>query len=139
MYFRPDWLGCIVLTCLLAVTASTLAQERAERQIQRHAAMGQTVKLGGHVNYDRRRPYGRCDIVIPTTIMVVQAPSHGTLAIRDEMVKSADPELGRGDKCRGSSGVGRVVYYTRTSPGSDAFKYDSSSANGVVHVHVTVD
>jgi len=137
--FRPDWLGCVVLVCSLAVTASTLAQERAERQIQRHAAMGQTVKLGGHVNYDRRRPYGRCDIVIPTTIMVVQAPSHGTLAIRDEMVKSADPELGRGDKCRGSSGVGRVVYYTRTSPGSDAFKYDSSSANGVVHVDVTVD
>jgi len=136
---RPDWLGCVVLACSLAVTASTLAQERAERQIQRHAAMGQTVKLGGHVNYDRRRGYGRCDIVIPTTITVVQAPSHGTLAIRDEIVKSAEPELGRGDKCRGSSGLGRVVYYTRRSPGSDTFKYDSSSANGVVHVDVTVN
>jgi len=71
--------------------------------------------------------------------MIAQAPSHGTLAIRDEIVKSVDPELGHGDKCRGSSGLGRVVYYTRTSPGSDKFKYDSSSANGVVHVDVTVD
>jgi len=138
--FRPDWLGSVVLACSLAVTASTSAQERAERQIQRHAEIGQTVRLGGHVNYHRAHmDYGGCDIVIPTTITVVQAPSHGTLAIRDEMVKSEQPVLGHGDKCRGASGLGKAVYYTRTSPGADKFKYDSSSDNGVVHVDVTVD
>jgi hypothetical protein len=38
---------------------------------------------------------------------------------------------GRGNKCRGSSGMGRVVYYTRTSAGPDEFKHDSLSGNGV--------
>jgi hypothetical protein len=131
--FNFKWTSGVALACSLAIATSALAQERAERHIQRHAAIGQTVKLSGHVNYYP------CGTAIPTTIRVVQAPIHGTLAIRAEIVKSTDPVLGRGGKCRGDSGPGRVVYYTRTSPGSDKFKYDSSSANGVVHVEVTVD
>ena len=125
--------GVVALACSPIATSSTLAQSEAERRIERHADVGQTVRLRGHVNYHL------CGTVIPTTIIVIQAPSHGTLAIRDEILKSGSPELGHGDKCQGYSGNGRVVYYTRTSLGPDKFRYNSSSDNGVVHVDVTVD
>ena len=129
----PDLLiGGVALACCIGAATATSAQVEAERQVQRHAAVGETVRLRGHVNYSR------CDAVIPTTITVTQAPRHGTLTIRDEAVTSGDPELGRGTKCKGSSGEGRVVYYTRTRPGTDNFGYDSSSRNGVVHVSVTI-
>jgi hypothetical protein len=127
-------IGSIALACSLVVAVAAFAQQReAERRIHRHAEVGETVRLGGHVNYHL------CSFVIPTTITVVQSPSHGMLSTRDEVVKSAEPELGRGDKCRGSSGEGKAVYYTRTSRGVDKFEYDSLSDNGVVHVDVTVD
>jgi hypothetical protein len=132
--------GSIGLACSLAIAvsasaqhASSFAQREAERRIQRHVGVGETVRLDGHVNY-----HG-CGVVIPTTITVIQAPIHGAITTHDEIVKSTQPELGRGDKCQGYSGEGKVVYYTRTSPGVDKFRYDSSSDNGVVHVHVTVD
>ena len=133
MKFRDFLIGGAALTFCISVAASTLAQEQAERRIERHAAVGEMVRLAGHVNY---RP---CNTVIPTTITVIHAPAHGALTIRDETVTSADPELGRVAKCKGSSGMGRVVYYTRTSPGFDSFRYNSVSANGVVHFDVTVD
>ena len=38
----------------------------------------------------------------------------------------------------GARGMGKVVYYTRTSQGADVFAYDSVTSNGVVHVHVTM-
>ena len=38
----------------------------------------------------------------------------------------------------GAGGIGKVVYYTRTSQGADVFAYNSVSLNGVVHVQVTV-
>jgi hypothetical protein len=119
---------------LLSVTATTLAWAQGlERQIQCHAAVGETVRVRGHVNYHP------CGDVVPTTITVVQAPTHGTLAVRDEIVRSTDPDLGKGDKCWGYNGQGRVVYYTRTSLGSDSFKYTSSSVNGAEQFDVTVD
>ena len=126
-------LGGAALIGYLSVLASTAAQEQAERRIVRHAAVGETVRLLGHVNYQP------CNTVIPTTITVVQPPAHGTLTVHDEIVTSTDPEFGRRTKCKGSSGEGRVVYYTRTTPGPDVFKYDSVSANGVVHIDVTAD
>ena len=125
--------GVVALACAFGVTGAAFAQEQASRRIHTHAAVGQTVRLSGHVNY---RP---CGTVIPTTIIVVRAPTHGTLTVRDEMVTSAAPELGHDDKCRGHSGQGKAVYYARTSSGADVFKYESSSANGVVHFAVTVD
>jgi hypothetical protein len=135
--FSPGWLA---LACCLGVAVSILAQHAAAqreavRQIRRHADIGQTVRLGGHVNYS----LGSCLSVLPTTITVVRAPSYGTVSVHDEVVASGHPELGIGGKCQGSSGMGKVVYYLRTSSGRDTFQYDSSSDNGVVHVDVTVD
>jgi predicted ribosomally synthesized peptide with SipW-like signal peptide len=120
------------LMCLLGVAGSNAAWS-AEKQIHRHAAVGDTIRIRGHVNYRH------CGDVIATTITVVQTPAHGALDIRDEMVKSTDPELGRDDKCRGYSGEGKAVYYTRTSAGSDKFQYTSSSANDVVRIDGAVD
>jgi hypothetical protein len=133
MRFHQALVGGIALPCFLAVAVVAFAQHEAGRRIQRYADVGETVRLEGHVNYHR------CGVVIPTTITVVQAPTHGAITTRDEIVKSTHPELGRGDKCQGSSGKGKVVYYTRTSPGVDKFRYDSLSDNGVVRVDVTVD
>jgi hypothetical protein len=123
----------IVLVAVLAValSPSVLAQE-AQRRLERHAAIGQTVRLRGHVNYHP------CDNVIPTTIIIDQPPQHGTLSVRDEIVELGVSEFGGGD-CVGHRGQGKAVYYTRTSAGSDQFRYTSSSANGEVHVTAIVD
>jgi hypothetical protein len=88
------------------------------------------MRLRGHVNFSHG-----CSDVIPTDVIVVQAPLYGTLTIKDEVVHSTDAELGRG--CVGSSGMGKVVYYARIHEGTDSFSYDSASSNGVVHVYVT--
>ena len=118
----------------LLLTAPALAQEReGERRVSIHAAVGQTVRIAGHVNYSHN-----CAEVIPTTISVVRPPQFGSLDVRDEDVRSGHPELGHGSKCAGASGSGKAVYYTRNGPGTDAFAYDSVSTNGVVHVHATV-
>jgi hypothetical protein len=124
----------IVLVAVLALAVSTFVlTQDARRRRERHAAIGQTVRLRGHVNYHP------CGSVIPTTISIDQPPQHGTLAVRDEMITSGDPEFGGGDRCQGHSGQGKAVYYTRTSPGSDQLRYTSSSANGEVHVTAVVD
>jgi hypothetical protein len=126
----------LVLVCFLGTTPASSApaqQVEVERQLQRHAAVGETVRLDGHVNYHP------CGSVIPTTITVTKAPTHGTLSVRDEIVRSGHPELGPRERCAGYSGQGKVVYYTRTSLGSDSFIYESSSANGVVRIDAIVD
>jgi hypothetical protein len=122
----------LVVVLTLAVSPLVLAQE-AQRRVERHAAIGQTIRLRGHVNYHP------CGSVIPTTIIIDQPPQHGTLSIRDEMIKSDDPVFGSGDGCQGHSGQGKAVYYTRTSAGSDQLRYTSSSANGELHVTAVVD
>jgi hypothetical protein len=55
--------------------------------------------------------------------------------MRDEIVKQNSPDFG---SCKGHSGMGQVVYYTRTSPGVDHFKYTSSSSAGAVDHDVTI-
>jgi hypothetical protein len=118
----------------LVLTAPALAQEReGERTVSTRAAVGQTVRLSGHVNYTRH-----CAEVIPTTISVVRSPQYGSLDIRDEAVRADVPQLGHGSKCAGSSGLGKGVYYSRKAPGTEAIAYDSVSTNGVVHVHANV-
>jgi hypothetical protein len=124
-----SWVAIGVVAILVCLRPA-LGQEH---HLERRAQIGETVRLRGHVNY---RP---CGYVIATAIVVNAAPSHGTLAVRDEIVQSADPDLGTGDKCQGYSGQGKVVYYTRTSPGEDRFAYTSSSLNGEVHIDVTVN
>jgi len=124
---------CLVLPGTLGIAGSGRAANEAEHHFQRHAAVGQTIRIRGHVNY-----HG-CGSVINTTITVVQAPAHGTLTTKDEIVTSVDAELGHRGKCKGFSGEGKVVYYTRTRPGSDNFYYTSSSANGVVRMYLTID
>jgi hypothetical protein len=122
----------VAVAYALVMSASVLAAGEAKVRVERHAQIGQTVRLGGHVNYQTH-----CSGVTETNIIVIRGPSHGTLAIQDEIVTSERPELGV--RCAGHSGMGRVVYYTRTSAGLDKFRYDSSSIAGVVHVEVTVD
>jgi hypothetical protein len=122
------------LLCGFALTCSALGQEReAERRVSTRAAVGQTIRIRGHVNYSHN-----CTEVIPTTVSVVRPPQHGSLDIRDESVRSTDPQLGHGSKCAGASGTGKAVYYTRKDAGTDIVDYDSVSTNGVVHVHATV-
>jgi len=69
-------------------------------------------------------------------ITVTQSPAHGSVSIRDEIVKQNSPDSG---SCGGHSGRGKVVYYTRTSAGIDHFKYTSSWTNGAVDHNVTID
>jgi hypothetical protein len=52
----------------------------------------------------RRLNYHPCGSAIPTIIIVVQPPSHGTLSVRNEIVTSVGPELGIRDRCQGYSG-----------------------------------
>jgi len=132
MTLRIAVLGAIAALCF-SWTSLAFAQRMAEKHIQSHAGMGQTVRIRGHVNFDHD-----CSGAISTNISVLQAPQHGTLDMRDEDVRSTDPDLGHGSKCAGVRGTGKVVYYTRTGQGADAFTYDSVSGNGVVHVHAIV-
>jgi hypothetical protein len=136
MTLRRFSVGVVAAACCIAVAASAMARDQAERHVHRRAGVGETVRVGGHVNYGR---YQVACTAIPTTITVIQAPEHGTLEVHDEAVTTADPELGRAAKCLGANGLGEVVYYTRASAGADSFKYDSSSDNGVVHFTVTMD
>jgi hypothetical protein len=126
---RLFWAG-VALACSLGAAAVAFAHD-TERRVERHAAVGETVRVRGHVNF------GRGCGTIPTNITVVQPPRHGTLAVRDETVQGGDPVFGAG--CRDLWGNGKAVYYTRTSLGTDTFDYDSSSEHGVVHIFVTVD
>jgi hypothetical protein len=116
MRFRIGLLAAIAAAVSFNPTASTFAQRMAEKRIQSHAGIGQTVRVRGHVNHEHN-----CSEVIPTTISVVQAPRHETLDVRDEDVRATDPELGHGSKCAGVHGGGKVVYYTRTGSGADSF------------------
>jgi hypothetical protein len=131
MIFRNALTCAFAIACSVSATLSASGQQEAERQVQVDAAMGQTMRLRGHVSYSHG-----CSEVIPTDITVVQAPLYGALTIKDEVVHSTDAELGRG--CVGSSGLGKVVYYARAHEGTDSFSYDSASSNGIVHVYVTV-
>ena len=108
-------------------------QREAERDIQTHASVGETVRLWGHLNLS-----DNCQTIVPTNIKVVQAPQHGTLSLSDEIVTLTDPQLGFNRECKGASGMGTVVYYTRTSQGVDVIAYDSSSLNGILRVQATI-
>jgi hypothetical protein len=131
MIFRNTLTCAFAIACSMSATIPAWGQQEAERQVQVDAAIGQTMRLRGHVNYSHG-----CSDVIPTDITVIQAPLYGTLTIKNEVVHAKDAELGRG--CVGSSGMGKVVYYTCAHEGTDSFSYDSASSNGVVHVYVTV-
>jgi hypothetical protein len=129
----PTCMGSLIAFLALTTWAAAAGQNESEHRISTHAAIGQTIRIRGHVNYSHN-----CVDVIPTAISVVQAPRYGALETRDEPVRSTDPELGHGSKCAEVTGMGKVVYYTRNNPGIDVFHYDSVSGNGVVHILVTV-
>jgi hypothetical protein len=123
--------GVLMMNCLvLANETSALA---AEKQIRRQAILGQTIRLSGHVNY------AKCGDAIKTSVAIIQPPVRGAISIRDEVVKSTEPVFGKGDMCRGYKGLGKAVYYTRNSTGTDKTDYDSVSNNGVVHVHAVIE
>lgn len=106
----------------------------AERKIQAYASVGETIRLRGHLNYSHH-----CREVVPTHLTVVQTPHHGTLSVRDEAVTLTNPELVHSLECAAATGMGKAVYYTRTSDGVDVFGYNSVSSNGVVHVHAMIE
>jgi hypothetical protein len=117
----------ISLAWWLGMTGSTLA-----RDIHVRAAVGKTVRVWGSVNFSNH-----CSSVLETTITVTQSPAHGSTSVRDEIVKQGSPDFG--GECKNQSGQGKVVYYTRTGPGVDHFKYTSSSSIGAVDHNVTVE
>lgn len=126
MNFRRRVVGGIVLLCSIGTVGSIWA-----RDLHAHAAVGGTVRVWGSVNFS-----DHCSLVIETTITVTQSPAYGSVSIRDETVKQNSPDFG---SCKGHSGMGKVVYYRRTSPGVDHFKYTSSSSAGAVDHDVTID
>ena len=69
MIFRNILTCALALAGALSVIVSALGQQEAERQVQRDAAIGQTVRVRGHVNYSHN-----CSDVVPTAIAVIQAP-----------------------------------------------------------------
>src|SRR5271166_4412336 len=131
MIFRSTLTCAFALACSVSIIVPSFGQQEAERQVQRDAAVGQTVRLRGFVNFSND-----CSGVTPTEIIVIQAPLYGTLTIKNEIVRPTDAVFGRG--CIGSSGMGKAVYYTRTHEGIDSFSYDAAWLNGVIHVYVTV-
>jgi hypothetical protein len=106
------------------------AEAGSARELRVHAAVGQSVRVWGDVYF-----HDHCSVVLETNVTVTQAPAHGTLSIRDEIVKQRRPDFG---PCKDNSGMGKVVYYMRTSPGVDHFKYTSSSGVGAADRDVTV-
>jgi hypothetical protein len=124
--FRRRFIGGIVLLCSLGMATSIWA-----RDLHAHAAVGRTVRVWGSVNFSEH-----CSSVVETMITVTQSPAYGSVSIRDEIVKQNSPDSG---SCGRQSGMGKVVYYTRTSPGIDHFKYTSSSSAGAVDHDVTID
>jgi len=126
MKFRRRFIDCIVLLCSLGIATSIWA-----RDLHAQAAVGRTVRVWGSVNLSKD-----CGSTVETTITVTRSPAHGSVSIRDEIVKQNSPDSG---SCGGHSGMGKVVYYTRMSPGVDHFKYTSSSTAGAVDHDVTVD
>ena len=120
-------MSSISVACGVGMTGSILA-----RDLHVHAAVGKTVRVWGSVNFSNH-----CSSVVETTITVTQSPAHGSTSVRDEVVKQGSPDF-RGE-CKNFSGQGKVVYYTRTRPGVDHFKYTSSSSIGAVDHNVTVD
>ena len=106
MIFRNTLICAFAIACSMNSTIPAWGQQEAERQVYVDAAMGQTMRLRGHVSFSQG-----CSIVIPNDITVIQAPLYGTLTIKDEVVRSTDAALGRG--CVGSSGMGKVIYYAR--------------------------
>jgi len=126
MGFRRRMIGLVVLGCTVGIVSSLSA-----RDLHAHAPLGRTVRVWGSVNFTHH-----CSTAIETTITVTQPPAHGSVSIRDEIVKQNSPDFG---SCGGQSGRGKVVYYTRSSAGIDHFKYTSSSTAGAVDHDVTID
>jgi hypothetical protein len=124
--FQRCVIGWTLLACALGVVTSVWA-----RDLHAHAPLGRTVRAWGSVNFTHH-----CSTAIETTITVTQPPAHGSVSIRDEIVKQNSPDFG---SCGGRSGRGKVVYYTRSSAGIDHFKYTSSSTAGAVEHDATID
>lgn len=124
------FIGAAALACSMGILASPRAA--GLRKVHVHAPVGQIVRVWGSVNFGKT-----CGEALETTIDVTLPPAHGSVSIRAEMVKQNSPDFS--GRCKGERGMGKVVYYTRTSPGLDHFKYVSSSRVGAVDHLVTVD
>jgi len=90
------------------------------RNLQITASVGQQVRVGGHVRFQRDCKHGP----IPEMTIVVQ-PKLGTVSTNVETVTSTNPNFGTCPP--GSVGPGKVVYYTATTSGRDNFHYRMSS------------
>jgi predicted outer membrane lipoprotein len=97
--FQRCVIGWTLLACALGVVTSVWA-----RDLTAHAPLGRTVRVWGSVNFTHH-----CSTAIETTITVTEPPAHGSVSIRDEIVKQNSPDFG---SCGGQSSRGEVVYYT---------------------------
>lgn len=128
------WLGFS-----LGLTGATFAQQNdfrfygsTTRDVHVRAAVGTTVRVWGSVNFSNH-----CSPTLATTMTVTQPPAHGSTSVRDRIVKQGSPDFA--GECKNHSGQGKLIYYTRTSPGVDHFKFTSSSLVGGVDHNATVD
>jgi hypothetical protein len=102
------------------ILAMCLPAGSQARDLNINAAVGQQVRVFGHVRFARDcRPGAVPDMTI------VDAPKLGTLTVRTETVTLTNPDFGT---CpAGSAGLGTVVYYTAEASGQDRFHYRMSS------------
>ena len=69
MIFRNTLICAFAIACSMNSTIPAWGQQEAERQVYVDAAMGQTMRLRGHVSFSQG-----CSIVIPNDITVIQTP-----------------------------------------------------------------
>src|SRR5208282_3715549 len=108
------WIGALAFAAPLL-----LASSASPRDLRVSAAVGQTVKVFAEIHHARH-----CAL-LETVITIDKKPTHGTVSVQDAMVRLTDPDFS--SECLNQAGQGKAVYYTRTSPGIDHFKYSSSA------------
>jgi hypothetical protein len=121
------WIGALAFAVALL-----LASSASPRDLHVSAAVGETVKVLSEIHHARD-----CTL-LETVITIDEKPIHGTVSVRDAMVKLTHPDWSL--ECLNHPGQGKAVYYTRTSPGIDHFKYSSSAVgNQTALRNVTVE
>jgi hypothetical protein len=111
-----------MLHILLAVLALMSLPSQAEaRDLRIAAAVGQLVRVFGHVRFA-----DDCEPGPIPEMAIVAPPLLGELSSKVEPVTLTSPDFGR---CpTGLTAPGKVVYYTARNSGHDTFHYRMSSA-----------
>ncbi len=95
------WIGALAFAVPLL-----LASSASPRDLHVSAAVGHTVKVLAEIHHARD-----CTL-LETLITIDENPIHGTISVRDEIVKLTHPDWSL--ECLNHTGQGKAVYYTRT-------------------------